>query len=70
MEIRETCKQIIAEAQAILDYTDSIAAVRDASLTAVFTETRADELAHLQKLVVALTELMSGDEPAQAELMD
>ena len=71
MEIKETCRQIIAEAQAICDYTDSITAIPDDdSMITVFTELRSDELAHLQKLIVALTELMGGDEPVEAEKME
>ena len=68
--IKETCKQLIDEATAIINYTDSIDATSDETLRAVFEETRHDELAHVQKLTVALTELLSGESPVEAERMD
>jgi hypothetical protein len=42
----------------------------DITLISVFAEDRNDELSHLQKLVVALTEMLSGEEPTEAEKMD
>jgi rubrerythrin len=69
-DIRETCKQLIDEATAIIKYTDSIDAAESDALKAVFTETRHDELAHVQKLTVALTALLNGEEPEAAAQMD
>lgn len=37
---------------------------------AIFTEIRHDELGHLQKLTIALTALVSGEQPTAAEQMD
>jgi hypothetical protein len=69
-DIKETCKQLIDEATAIIKYTDSIDATEDETLKAVFEETRHDELGHVQKLTVALTEILSGGPPTEAEKMD
>ena len=68
--IKETCKQLIDEATAIIKYTESIDATTDETLRSVFEETRHDELGHVQKLTVALTELLSGESPVEAERMD
>ena len=70
INIKELCKQIIDETTAIVAYTDSIDTVKDNKLKAIFTEIRGDELSHLQKHVVALTEILHGDEPTVAEQMD
>ena len=70
IEIKEFCKQIIDEAKAIIDYTDSIDAVTEEKIKNIFEEVRCDELGHLQKHTVALTEIMSGEEPTEAERMD
>ena len=69
-DIRETCKQIIDETNAITAYTDSIEAVSDEKLKSIYAEIRNDELGHLQKHVVALTEILSGEEPVKAAQMD
>jgi len=66
----ETCKQIVDEATAIIRYTESIDLTTDKTLKSVFEETRLDELGHVQKLTVALTELLSGESPTEAERMD
>jgi len=68
--VKETCKQIIDESTAIIAYTDSIDAVDDELLRSICAEIRRDELGHLQKLIVALTEILSNSEPAEAEQMD
>jgi|GEM_PF-5913695 len=68
--IREITKNIADEAEAISDYTDSIAFCDDAKLKAIFAEIRNDELGHLQKLTVALTEILGGSEPEAAEAME
>jgi len=70
ISIKEICRQIVDEANAVIAYTDSIDATEDDTLKSVFGETRHDELGHLQKLIVALTEIMSGDEPREAKKMD
>ena len=69
-DIIETCKQAIDEANAIIAYTNSIDAVEDQNLKSIYAEIRNDELGHLQKHIVALTEILSGDEPTEAEQMD
>jgi len=68
--IRELCKNIGDEAKAISDYTDGIAFVDDEKVKAIFAEIRNDELGHLHKLTVALTEILGGHEPTAAEEMD
>lgn len=70
MVIRELCKNIGDEAQAIADYTKGIALVTDEKVQSIFAEIRNDELGHLQKLTVALSEVLSGKEPTIAENMD
>jgi len=70
VNIRETCKQIIAEVTAIVEYTDSIEAVTDDTIKGIFTEVRFDELSHLQKHVIALTAMLNGEEPEAAAQMD
>ena len=69
-DIKETCKQIIDEATAIIAYTDSIDCIKNKTLKSVYAEDRKDELSHLQKLIVALTEILSGEEPKIAEEME
>jgi hypothetical protein len=69
-DLKEACKQAIAEAKAILEYTDSIDATESENLKRIFGEARHDGLSHLQKHVVALTEMLSGEEPKAAENMD
>lgn len=68
--IRQIAHQLGEEAKAIIEYTNSIQATDDTTLKAVFLELRNDELAHAQKLLVALTEVMGGNEPETAEKMD
>lgn len=77
INVLETCKQIIDEANAVIRYTDSMNAVDDDTLRAVYEEARDDELSHLQKLIVALTEIIIGKdgfvdngEPTKAAQMD
>ena len=69
-DLTEVCKQIVDEATAIRAYADSIDALSDEATINIFSEIRQDELGHLQKLVVALTEMLSGEEPKIAEQMD
>jgi rubrerythrin len=68
--IIETCKQAIDECNAIIAYTNSIDAVEDEKLKAIYTEIRHDELGHLQKHTVALTALLNGEDLDAAEQMD
>jgi len=68
--IRELCKNIGDEAQAISDYTKGIALVSDKKVQSIFAEIRNDELGHLQKLTIALSEVLGGHEPTIAENMD
>ena len=70
MAIRELCKNIGDEAQAISDYTKGIALVTDKKVQSIFAEIRNDELGHLQKLTVALSEVLNGKEPTVAANMD
>ena len=57
--IRTIAKQVIDEATAIIQYTESIDAVGDEKDTiARFAELRNDELTHLQQLVVLLSSVM------------
>jgi len=69
-DVKEICKQIIAEANAVIGYTDSIDNSKSKALKATFAEDMKDEVSHLQKLVVALTEVIDGKEPTIAEKMD
>ena len=68
--IEHYCDNIADEAKAIHDYTKAKRKAKDAPSKAIFTEIRHDELGHLQKLTVGLTEILAGDEPAVAERMD
>ena len=69
-DIRETCTQIIDEANAVIAYTNSLEMAESDKSKAVFSEIRLDELSHLQKHIVALTEILSGDEPGEAEKIE
>ena len=69
-EIKQMCRQIIFEATAIVEYTESIEAVPNGGMVEIFDELRSDELSHLQKLVVSLTEQMTTGDTAKAEQMD
>jgi hypothetical protein len=60
-DVKEICKQIINEAQAVINYAESMEQVAsDITRGAIFEEIIDDELSHLQKLVVALTEIALG----------
>ena len=69
-EIIEVSKQIAEEAKAICEYSESIEAVEDEALISIFEEIRKDELEHLQKLTIAITQMLNGEEPAAAAQMD
>jgi hypothetical protein len=54
--IKTVANQIIDEATAIIQYTDSIEATQgDKDVVARFSEIRDDELTHLQQLVILLS---------------
>ena len=55
MSIAIIAKQVIDEATAIIQYTESIEASADKEVIARFSEIRNDELTHLQQLVVLLS---------------
>ena len=59
-----TCNELIAEAEAIIKYTNDLELIKDGDSKTVktFEDIRADELEHVQKLTLALTELMGGEE--------
>ena len=63
-------KNLADEANAISDYTQAISMAEDDTTKALLTEIRNDELGHAQKLIVALTEVLGGGEPVEAERMD
>ena len=69
-DVREICTQIVDEANAVIAYTNSIEMAESEKTKAIFEEIRQDELGHLQKHIVALTEVLSGVEPTEAEKMD
>jgi len=55
------------EAEAILDYTNSIDATNDTGLIAAFEEIRNDELTHVQKLTYCLTLILCGKQITMAD---
>lgn len=59
-----TCNELIAEAEAIIKYTNDMKLIKDGDpeVLKTFEDIRADELEHLQKLTLALTKLMGGEE--------
>lgn len=71
--IIETCRQITGEANSIRQYTESLADLGNSevekagSVISLFDDIRLDELEHIQKLTLQLTELMDEAEPAQPE---
>ena len=75
-DILTTCATIISEAQAITEYTNAMAATHSDVTRSVYQEIRDDELSHIHKLVIALTEMIQGSdgvatsgEPTQAAAM-
>lgn len=71
--IIETCRQIIGEADAIKNYTESqnnlenMEVENSAPVISLFDDIRLDELEHIQKLTLQLTELMDEAEPTEPE---
>jgi len=69
-EIILACEAGIKELDAIMDYTRKISCSQSDAMKAVYTDNRADELPHIQNLVVALTAMLNGEEPTAAAQMD
>lgn len=68
--IAALCRQLIAEAEAIIKYTEDIEATKaiEGGDAALFDELRLDELEHIQKLTLELTEALStGEEETGGE---
>ncbi len=72
--IRALCRELAAEADAVVKYTDDIEATEslESGPADLFREIRLDELEHIQKLTLALTEQLTiaeedagGDEDAE-----
>jgi len=69
-EIILACEAGIKELDAIKDYTEKIRGTLDPNMRKLYTDNRADELPHIQNIVVALTEMLNDDEPTVASRMD
>lgn len=69
-EIILACEAGIKELEAIKDYTMKLQATQNDEMKTLYTNNRADELPHIQNIVVALTEMLDGEEPAEAAQMD
>ena len=61
--IQEICTQICNETRAISRYSDAALDSGNETLRTIYAENRIDGLAHLQKLIVALTEEFGGEAP-------
>ena len=59
--IQEICTQICSETRAISRYSDAALDLGNETLRTIYAENRIDGLAHLQRLVVALTEEFGGE---------
>jgi len=70
LEIIRACRAIVKEAEAIIDYTHHLMETQSDAMREVFTDNRMDELPHIQNLVVAITAMLNGEEPAAAAQMD
>ena len=58
-----TCRELAEEANAIIKYTEDIEAIgTESPAAAVMNDIRLDELEHVQKLALALSRLLVGDE--------
>jgi len=62
--VKALCRQLIAEAEAIIKYTEDIECMKtiEDGASALFDELRLDELEHIQKLTLELTEALSTGE--------
>lgn len=68
--IKALCRELIAEAEAIIKYTDDITCTEqlENGPAELLKELRLDELEHVQKLALQLTEtLTEAEEPAGGE---
>lgn len=59
-----TCRELAEEANAIIKYTEDIETIgsENPAAAAVMSDIRLDELEHVQKLALALSRLLVGDE--------
>ena len=63
-----TCRELAEEANAIIKYTEDIEAIgTENPAAAVMNDIRLDELEHVQKLALALSRLLVGDEDDEGE---
>jgi hypothetical protein len=64
ISVTALCRQLIAEAEAIIKYTENIECTKsiEGGASALFDELRLDELEHIQKLTLELTEALSTGE--------
>ena len=69
-EIILACEAGIKELDAIKDYTMKIQSTSNDDMRTLYTNNRADELPHIQNVVVALTAMLNGEEPTTAAQMD
>lgn len=68
--IKAVCRELIAEADAIIKYTDDISCTEslESGPADLLKEIRLDELEHVQKLTLQLTEMLTEAEtPAGGE---
>jgi len=69
-EIMFACEAGIKELEAIYDYSAKILSTQSEAMKTTYTNNRADELPHIQNLVVAITAMLNGEEPTAAAQMD
>ena len=70
LEIILACESGIKELKAIINYTRQIQTTQDNAMRQLYTNNRADELPHIQNIVVAITAMLNGEEPTAAAQMD
>jgi len=69
-EIILACETGIKELEAIADYTRKIMATENQAMGTLYRNNRADELPHIQNVVVSITAMLNGEEPVAAAQMD
>ena len=69
-EIILACQAAKKELDAIEDYTCKLQQTQNEAMRQVYTDNRADELPHIQNLVIALTAMLNGEDPEAAARMD
>jgi hypothetical protein len=69
-EIILACTSAIKELEAIQDYTEKLQQSKNEDMKAVYTDNRKDELPHIQNLVIAITAMVQGENPAVAKEVD